>query len=310
MPLISIVIPVYNEEENIPMLYQRLDNISGRSEHTFEFIFVDDGSSDNSFRLIQELSAKDDRVKVIKFSRNFGSHAGCLAGLMHSQGDASAFLSADLQEPPELILRLIEQWENGHEVVIGKREEKGDSTGIFQKFYYILVRKYALKNMPEKGTDVFLIDKKVVSAVTDMKEKNTSIFGLILWSGFRQAFVPYKRETRLKGTSKWSIAKKIKLFIDTFVSFSYFPIRIISFGGIIIAFTGFIYALVIVTNRLFFLKGTEGWSYVMAALLIIAGIQFLMLGILGEYIWRNFEESRSRHIFIIDKKIGFGTDKN
>ncbi|MCK5286670.1 MAG: glycosyltransferase family 2 protein [Thermodesulfovibrionia bacterium] len=310
MPLISIVIPVYNEEENIPMLYQRLDNISGRSEHTFEFIFVDDGSSDNSFRLIQELSAKDDRVKVIKFSRNFGSHAGCLAGLMHSQGDASAFLSADLQEPPELILRLIEQWENGHEVVIGKREEKGDSTGIFQKFYYILVRKYALKNMPEKGTDVFLIDKKVVSAVTDMKEKNTSIFGLILWSGFRQAFVPYKRETRLKGTSKWSIAKKIKLFIDTFVSFSYFPIRIISFGGIIIAFTGFIYALVIVTNRLFFLKGTEGWSYVMAALLIIAGIQFLMLGILGEYIWRNFEESRNRHIFIIDKKIGFGTDKN
>ncbi|MCK5138548.1 MAG: glycosyltransferase family 2 protein [Thermodesulfovibrionia bacterium] len=310
MPLISIVIPVYNEEENIPMLYQRLDNISGRSEHTFEFIFVDDGSSDNSFRLIQELSAKDDRVKIIKFSRNFGSHAGCLAGLMHSQGDASAFLSADLQEPPELILRLIEQWENGHEVVIGKREEKGDSTGIFQKFYYILVRKYALKNMPEKGTDVFLIDKKVVSAVTDMKEKNTSIFGLILWSGFRQAFVPYKRETRLKGTSKWSIAKKIKLFIDTFVSFSYFPIRIISFGGIIIAFTGFIYALVIVTNRLFFLKGTEGWSYVMAALLIIAGIQFLMLGILGEYIWRNFEESRNRHIFIIDKKIGFGTDKN
>ena len=310
MPLISIVIPVYNEEENIPMLYQRLDNISGRSEHTFEFIFVDDGSSDNSFRLIQELSVKDDRVKIIKFSRNFGSHAGCLAGLMHSQGDASAFLSADLQEPPELILRLIEQWENGHEVVIGKREEKGDSTGIFQKFYYILVRKYALKNMPEKGTDVFLIDKKVVSAVTDMKEKNTSIFGLILWSGFRQAFVPYKRETRLKGTSKWSIAKKIKLFIDTFVSFSYFPIRIISFGGIIIAFTGFIYALVIVTNRLFFLKGTEGWSYVMAALLIIAGIQFLMLGILGEYIWRNFEESRNRHIFIIDKKIGFGTDKN
>ena len=310
MPLISIVIPVYNEEENIPVLYQRLDNISGRSEHTFEFIFVDDGSSDNSFRLIQELSVKDDRVKIIKFSRNFGSHAGCLAGLMHSQGDASAFLSADLQEPPELILRLIEQWENGHEVVIGKREEKGDSTGIFQKFYYILVRKYALKNMPEKGTDVFLIDKKVVSAVTDMKEKNTSIFGLILWSGFRQAFVPYKRETRLKGTSKWSIAKKIKLFIDTFVSFSYFPIRIISFGGIIIAFTGFIYALVIVTNRLFFLKGTEGWSYVMAALLIIAGIQFLMLGILGEYIWRNFEESRNRHIFIIDKKIGFGTDKN
>jgi dolichol-phosphate mannosyltransferase len=310
MPLVSIVIPVYNEEENIPMLYQRLDNISGRSEHTFEFIFVDDGSSDNSFRLIQELSLKDDRVKVIKFSRNFGSHAGCLAGLMHSQGDASAFLSADLQEPPELILRLIEQWENGHEVVIGKREEKGDSTGIFQKFYYFLVRKYALKNMPEKGTDVFLIDKKVVSAVTDMKEKNTSIFGLILWSGFRQAFVPYKRETRLKGTSKWSIAKKIKLFIDTFVSFSYFPIRIISFGGIIIAFTGILYALVIVTNRLFFLKGTEGWSYVMAALLIIAGIQFLMLGILGEYVWRNFEESRNRHIFIIDKKIGFGADKN
>lgn len=309
MSLISIIIPIFNEEENLSPLYQRLDNISKKSEHNFEFIFVDDGSSDKSFSLLNELSIKDDRVKVIKFSRNFGSHAGCLAGLINSKGDACAFISADLQEPPELIPSLIKQWGNGYEVVIGVREEKENSTRIFPRFYYFLVRKFALKNMPQKGTDVFLIDKKVVNAITNMKEKNTSVFGLILWSGFNQTFVSYKREARQKGISKWSPGKKIKLFIDTFVSFSYFPIRLISFFGILVAFTGFIYAIVVIINRLFFFKAVEGWASLMVVLLMVSGVQLLMLGILGEYLWRSFDESRNRPIFIIEKMIGFGESK-
>lgn len=309
MALVSIIIPTYNEEESIPTFYQRLKNVSEKSKHNFEFIFIDDGSSDRSFSLLNELSIKDGRIKVIKFSRNFGSHAGCLAGLINSKGDACVFISADLQEPPELILSLIKQWENGYQVVIGTREGKESSARIFQKIYYFLVREFVLKNMPVKGTDVFLIDRKVVNAVTDMREKNTSIFGLILWSGFNQIFVPYKRETRQKGVSKWSMGKKIKLFIDTFVSFSYLPIKLMSFIGILIAFAGIIYAIVIIINRWFFLRAVGGWEFLMAVLLVVSGIQLLMLGILGEYLWRNLEASRNRPIFIVDRAIGFEKDK-
>lgn len=309
MPLISVIIPIYNEGENLPILCRRLQEFSGKSENDFQFVFVDDGSTDNSFHVLQDLSSRDTRIKIIRFSRNFGSHAACLAGLINSKGNACAFISADLQEPPELILSLIKQWENGHEVVIGMREGEESSSRIFQKIYYFLVRKFALKNMPAKGTDVFLIDRKVVNAIADMREKNTSIFGLILWSGFNQIFVPYRREARQKGVSKWSMEKKIKLFIDTFVSFSYFPVRFMSFIGVMVIFSGLIYAIVIIINKLFFLKGVEGWAYLMVVLLMLSGTQLLMLGILGEYLWRNFEASRNRPAFIIDKLVGFDKDK-
>jgi len=306
---ISIIIPTYNEEENIPSLYKRLGEVTKASENNFEFIFVDDGSTDNSFCVLQDLSYRDPRIKIIRFSRNFGSHAACLAGLINAKGNACVFISADLQEPPELILGLIKQWENGNEVVIGMREGEESSSRIFQKIYYFLVRRFALKNMPAKGTDVFLIDRKVVNAIADMREKNTSIFGLILWSGFNQIFVPYRREARQKGVSKWSMEKKIKLFIDTFVSFSYFPVRFMSFVGMMVIFSGLIYAIVIIINKLFFLKGVEGWAYLMVVLLMLSGTQLLMLGILGEYLWRNFEASRNRPAFIIDKLVGFDKDK-
>lgn len=310
MAIISVIIPSYNEEENLHALYTRLKNIADASKHHFEFIFIDDGSSDNSFNLLQELSAKDNRIKALGFSRNFGSHAGCMAGLIHSKGDAVTFISADLQDPPELILQLIEQWASGYDVVIGVRKWEKQTGRFFPSLYYHLVRRFALKNMPQMGTDVFLIDRKVVNAIKDMKEKNTSIFGLILWSGFHQTVISYEKGTRYKGLSKWTLGKKIKLFIDTFVSFSYFPIRLISVAGILLAFFGFIYAIVVIMNRLFFFKAIEGWASLMVVLLIVSGIQMLMLGILGEYLWRSFDESRKRPVFIIDKMIGFGKDNN
>ncbi|MBM4135408.1 MAG: glycosyltransferase family 2 protein [Nitrospira sp.] len=309
MAIISVIIPSYNEEENIPALYTRLKGIADSSTHHFEFIFIDDGSSDNSFNLLQELSAKDNRIKALRFSRNFGSHAGCMAGLIHSKGDAVTFISADLQDPPELILQLIEQWASGYDVVIGVRKWEKQTGRFFPSLYYHLVRRFALKNMPRMGTDVFLIDRKVVNAIKDMKEKNTSIFGLILWSGFHQTVISYEKGMRYKGLSKWTLGKKIKLFIDTFVSFSYFPISLISVAGILLAFFGFIYAIVVIINRLFFAQAIEGWASLMVVLLLVSGVQLLMLGILGEYLWRNFDESRKRPVFIIDKMVGFTEDK-
>ncbi|MCL4475152.1 MAG: glycosyltransferase family 2 protein [Nitrospirae bacterium] len=309
MPLISVIIPVLNEEQNIGPLCERLSNMANNSAHTFEFIFVDDGSTDDAFSLLSKISKEDTRFKIIKFSRNFGSHAACLAGLMSAKGDASAFISADLQEPPELILTLIKEWEKGSEVVMGLREGEENLHGLFAKAYYLLVRRFALKNYPQKGTDIFLIDRKVVDAVTRMKEKNTSIVGLLLWCGFRQSFVPYERRQRQKGVSKWTLGKKMKLFIDTFVSFSYFPIRLISGIGVLMSVIGFLYASIIVLNRLLFSNPIEGWASLMVVLLVVSGIQLLMLGMLGEYLWRSFDETRNRPPFIIDQRLGFDKTK-
>jgi len=305
MALLSIIIPSYNEEENLPVLYERLKHVAETLEHTFEFIFVDDGSSDGSFQCLEDLARKDSRVKVIKFSRNFGSHAACLAGLAQATGDACTFLSADLQDPPEMIATLISEWARGYEVVFGIREWGKESSRLFPKIYYKAVRRFALKNMPETGTDVFLIDRKVVDAVVSIREKNTSIFGLILWSGFKQTIVQYRKGMRQKGISKWTLGKKIKLFIDTFVSFSYIPLRLISVVGIMLAFMGFLYAFFIVFNRLFFSVPVEGWASLMVVLLVVSGTQLVFLGILGEYLWRNFDETRKRPPFIIDRMIGF-----
>lgn len=309
MALISIIVPIYNEEDNLPVFYERLKNVTDKSGHTFEFIFVDDGSSDKSFSILKDLQGSETRAKVIQFSRNFGSHAGCLAGLLYSKGDAVTFLSADLQDPPELIPELIEKWMSGSEVVIGIRKWEKRTGRFFPSLYYGMVRKFALKNMPQMGTDVFLIDRKVVDVIKNISEKNTSVFGLILWSGFRQTLVHYEKGVRYKGVSKWTSREKIKLFIDTFVSFSYFPIRLISGFGIVLAALGFLYAAIVIINKLFFSKAVEGWASLMVVLLVVSGIQMLMLGILGEYLWRNFDESRKRPIFIIDKIIGFHDDE-
>jgi glycosyltransferase involved in cell wall biosynthesis len=309
MPLISIIVPVYNEEESLPLLYRRLSDTVRSSGNDFEFIFVDDGSSDRSFSVLGNLSAEDHRIRIIKFSRNFGSHAACLAGLENSTGDACAFLSADLQDPPEIIETLIDEWQNGYEVVIGVRTWEETSPRFFPKIYYDLVRRFALANMPEGGTDVFLIDRKVVDAIVAMKEKNSSIFGLILWSGFKQTLIHYKKGKREKGISKWTTGRKIKLFIDTFVSFSYFPLRLISVLGILIALLGFLYASFIIFRRILLSVPVAGWASLMVVLLIVSGIQLIMLGIIGEYLWRNFDESRKRPVFIIDQMEGFKTNK-
>lgn len=305
--IISVVIPTYNEADNVPMLYSRLRDISKDAAYNFEFVFVDDGSIDGTFAVLKDFAANDARVKILQLSRNFGSHAACLAGLKYATGDACAFISADLQDPPELALLLAREWERGSDIVIGVRERDTASFRLFPKIYWKLVRKFALGNTPETGTDAFLIDRIVVDAVVSMGEKNTSIFGLILWSGFDQTVVSYKKGIRTRGTSKWTLSKKIKLFIDTFVSFSYFPLRVISSLGIITAFTGFIYALIVIFARLFYSRAIEGWTSLMVVLLLVSGIQMIMLGVLGEYLWRNFDESRKRPPFII--KQAFGLEK-
>lgn len=305
---ISFIIPVCNEKENIPVLYDRLSGVAKNiAPYEVEYIFVDDFSTDSSFEILKNISKNDKRVKLLKFSKNFGSHIAIIAGLSHASGDAAVVMSADMQEPPELIPKLINRRKEGYEIVWAVREERDESKSkiFFANLYYFIMKKIALKNLPISGSDMFLIDRKVIDVVVSAKEKNSTIFGLVSWSGFNQAFIPYRRERRKFGRTKWTFPKQLKLAIDSFVSFSYLPIRLSSYLGFFISFIGFLYALFIIIRGIFYKQAVAGWSSLMVVLLIVSGIQLLILGILGEYLWRNLEESRKRPLFIVSERIGF-----
>jgi len=272
-----------------------------------EIIFIDDGSTDRSYELMRELHTADPRVKCVRLSRNFGSHAAIVAGFLHCRGQSALILSADLQDPPDLIPTLIRKWQEGNEVVWGVRESRDDppmKTFLANAFYW-LVRKIALPQYPAKGMDFGLFDRRVIDEIAKMRETNKFVVGLVLWLGFRQAFVPYHRAARQRGTSKWSYARRIKAAVDLFVSFSYVPIRFASVMGLLVSLVALIYGAVLVVRRVAYGLGNEGWPSLMVAVLFLGGIQLLTLGILGEYIWRGTDQARARPEYVIMDKVGF-----
>jgi len=305
---LSIIIPVLNEEENLPHLLQAIDEaFRPRGDVTLELIFVDDGSRDGTLARLREVAGQDKRVRALSFSRNFGSHAALMAGFRHCTGDAAAYLSADLQDPPEMLLLMLDKLKEGNQVVWGTREQREDAatTRLFSMLYSGLMRRLALRDMPNSGIDLCLIERAVIDAITKVEEKNTSVFGLIMWSGFRQTFLPYHRRARQRGASRWTIGKKLKLFVDSFVSFSFFPIRLVSYLGVIFSGLGFLYAIVVAVRRFLYATPVEGWSSLMVAVVSLSGLQLLMLGIVAEYLWRTFDESRKRPPYIIKETVGF-----
>jgi polyisoprenyl-phosphate glycosyltransferase len=306
MPRVSIVIPIYFNEANIP------DLIAALARHApgprFEFVFVDDGSRDGSWRLLEQHAAREPRARLVKLSRNFGSFTACVAGLSHASGNAAIIMSADLQDPPELIPAMVSRWEEGYEVVIAEREGRED--GLVQRLlagiYYRAMQRWALPDMPIGGFDFVLIDRKVIDAVVPIQEKNTSLMGLILWAGFRRITIPYTRRAREKGRSRWTLGKKLKYFIDSFVAFSYFPIRLVQTVGGLLAFAGFIYAAVVIVLKLTHGISIQGWSALMVVVLVLGGIQLLMLGIFGEYLWRTLDETKRRPLYVVDRVVEGG----
>jgi len=302
MPKISIVIPVYFNELNLPSLMERLLALSKNSEFEFEYIFVDDGSKDKSFPLLQEIASKDDRVKLIKLSRNFGSFVASLAGIRNATGDCLTVISADLQDPPELILEMAKEWQSNGKVILAVRKDRKDS--IFVKltssFFYWFMKKFVLSDMPLGGFDFFLIDKKVAQIVSQMQEKNTSLIGLILWLGFDRRIIYYTREKRDQGKSMWTFRKRFNYFIDSVTAFSYLPLRLASILGIIISSGGFLYIGYIFTMYSQ-MNPPPGWAALMVVVLFVSGIQLIILGVIGEYLWRNFEETRKRPTYVIDE---------
>lgn len=306
---LSVVIPAYNEQENIPLLLQRLRSTMEKMRGIeSEFIFVDDHSADATPTLIFEEHSRDPRVKLIRLSRNSGSHVALQAGLACCSGDIAVTLSADLQDPPEIIPLMLDKIWLGKNIVWAVRETRKDGWWyrIRANLYYSLFKRFVLPGYPRKGADHFMIDRKILKALIENPEKNTSLMALICWMGYEQDEVCFHRAKRHGGKSKWTFAKTFKLVIDSLISFSYLPIRVISFIGFLISILGFIY-IVTLLYRYFFLKihGVEGWVSLMVVVVFLAGVQMMMLGILGEYLWRVFEETRRRPSYLIEKKVGW-----
>jgi polyisoprenyl-phosphate glycosyltransferase len=305
MSLISIIVPVFNNASSLPDLLERFQDLAAKNaSDQFEFIFVDDGSVDNSFSVLESLFQKESRIQVVKLSRNFGSNAALLAGLGQTHGDAVAAIAADLQDPPELINDMLVDWRQGHKVVLAARQSRDDGflTTLLADTFYSLFRLFAVKTMPKHGFDFFLIDRQVRDLIDNIQENNAYLMGLILWLGFSPKVVYYHRQAREKryGPSMWTTAKKIKYFLDSFVAFSYFPVRAASVIGIVLSIVGLIYAVIVITLRLATSVQPEGWASLMIVVLIVSGVQMVMIGILGEYLWRNLDETRRRPRFIIE----------
>lgn len=308
MSLISIVVPVYHNAGSLPDLLEAFRKLAARnSDDTFEFVFVDDGSTDNSLAVLTELAGHEARMRVVKLSRNFGSNAAIFAGLSQARGDAVAVIAADLQDPPALIHDMLAHWRAGTKVVLAARESREDPflTALISDLFYSLFRRFAIRTMPPHGFDFFVIDRQVCNLVLQIEENNAYLMGLILWLGFEPTTLHYTRRAREKryGSSMWTLAKKIKYFIDAFVAFSYAPVRMASLMGVTFSIFGLIYAAVILVLRFTVGFDQQGWASTMLVLLVASGTQLLTIGVLGEYMWRNLDETRKRPRFVIDRVI-------
>lgn len=300
---ISIIIPFYNEAEILITLCEALESFFLKFDICCEVIFVNDGSIDNSIDVLNRLSFTNYEAKLVSLSKNFGSHAALRAGLLHASGSFITFMNADLQDPLDLIPRLYEKCKKGNSIVWAFRNSSENSLfeRSFSKAYSYLMKKYAISNYPEKGYDIVMFNKNVLLNLNSNIEANSSIHLQILTLGYKQDSIGYDKLKRSVGKSKWTVSKKIKLFIDSFVSFSYFPIRLVSIVGFVFFVLGLFWTIYIVSRKILFDDLSSGWPALVSILMLGFGITNISLGIIAEYLWRTFDSSRKRPVFIIEK---------
>ena len=311
MKLLSVVVPCYNEEEVMLASYERLHTVlQGLSAYRHELIFVNDGSRDRTLQLLREIAAKDPQVKVLSFSRNFGHQIAITAGLDNCKGDAAVVIDADLQDPPEVIAEMVKAWEEGAEVVYGKRHvREGESAFklLSAKYFYRFINRLADVDIPLDTGDFRLMDRRALDAFLGMREQHRFVRGMVAWVGFRQLALEYDREPRFAGVTKYPLKKMLRLATDAILGFSNVPLRlatIIGFLTSILAFAGILYTLY---AKLFTEATVQGWTFLMIAILFIGGITLLVLGIIGEYIGRIYSEIKRRPLYIVSEKIGYGS---
>jgi glycosyltransferase involved in cell wall biosynthesis len=313
-PLVSVVVPVYFNAETLPLLAERLRAAAVNADWDVEAIFVDDGSGDTSWDRILAIVSSWPAARGVRLTRNFGSQMAIVAGLQEAKGDAAAILSADLQEPPELLVELVAAWQRGASAALAVRRSRpeGWTSRAASGFYYRTLRRLAFSNMPSEGFDCFLVGRPAIDFLAQSNEVHTTLPGLLLWSGFPAALVPYDRVAREEGQSRWTLAKKLKYFADSIVSFSYAPLRVMSLAGIGVAILAFAYAAFLVGFKLLHpQQPIQGWTTTMVVLAFLSGVQLVSLGVLGEYLWRTLDAARGRKGFLVrerttDRESGIG----
>ena len=305
MKKISIIVPAYNEEESLPHLYERLEElINSMENYEFEILFVNDGSTDNTINLIKQYRKKDNKISYVDFSRNFGKEIAMIAGLDYAQGDAVIFMDADLQDPPELIPELVKYWEEGYDDVYAKRNSRKGETWLKKftsKMYYRVLQ--SLTNVPiQKDTGDFrLLDRRCVNALRKMRESQRCSKSMFSWIGYRKKEVLYDRDSRVAGQTKWNYKKLIDLAIDGITSFTTSPLRISTYISIPTFIILFIYFIYVIAKCLVTSTMIQAFQAIILLILFFSGIQILLIGIIGEYLGRIFNESKNRPLYLVNE---------
>jgi len=293
--VISLITPAFNEGSNLPMLHERLTSVFRQLD--WEWIIVDDHSRDNTFEVIERLVAIDPRVRGIRLAYNSGSHLAFTCGLRHASGEVAALMVADLQDPPELLIQMLERWRSGVQVVWAvRRHQPGDGSGT-QLYYWIMRNLVGMNDMPATGADFFLVDRVVIDAFLAAADRHVSIFALMMWLGFRREFIQYDKQPRTRGRSGWTLAKKLKLVVDSIVGFSDFPIWWLTYAGVAALVAALVPAVVAVVAY----SGLNAALLLLAALVIgLFGCHLIALAILGHYVWRGLDAARKRPLYSIE----------
>ena len=298
----SIVAPIFNELENIPELYRRVSAVMSSLQGTWELVLVDDGSSDGSTEAIRALAQQDEHIRPVIFARNFGHEIAVTAGLDYSRGDAVIMMDADLQDPPEIILDMVEKWREGYEIVYARREEREGETWFklfTAKLFYRLIARITDVKIPTDVGNFRLMDRKVVNVLNQMHERHRFMRGMSAWVGFRQIGVPYKRAARFSGTTKWPFNKMFKLALNAITGFSYFPLQLATYFGFFSAGLAIIAIPVVIIMRLIGHGAFLGQATTLIAVLFLGGVQLISLGVLGEYLGRIYDEVKNRPLYIV-----------
>jgi glycosyltransferase involved in cell wall biosynthesis len=309
--LLSVVVPIYFEEKVVPEFYLRIKKVlldlQPKIDH--EIVFIDDGSRDRSLELLKGLSQKDRTIRIISFSRNFGHQFAITAGMDHASGDAVVIIDGDLQDPPEIIPKMVEKWEEGFKVVYGVREKRKGENPIkllTAKLFYRLIKLLSDTELPLDAGDFRLLDRKVLDALKAIREENRYIRGLVSWAGFSHCGLSYKRDARYAGKTKFTLKKMVKFAFDGILSFSDRPLKITAYFGFLITVASFLVALRIAIGKILHPQIlVSGWTSLILTVLFIGGIQLISLGILGLYVGRQYREVKRRPLYIISEKMGF-----
>lgn len=304
--LVEVIIPFLNEKENIPTLLNAIEDFNALTrDYKLRFVFVDDGSTDGSYEELQKnLPFKNFSAKIIKLSKNVGSHAALRSGIYHSQADFITFMYADMQDPLSIIDLQYKEIQNTESQIVWAnraRTENGVFNTLFSRAYAYFMKKYVHASFPSKGFDVVMFGRKVIDQLNQNIEKNSSIFLQILLLGFKQGNIEYNKQERKAGKSKWTFKKKVKLLIDSFVGFSFAPIKLVTNIGIAFFVIGIIWTLYILGRKIMFNDLEMGWASLISILMLGFGITNISIGIIAEYLWRTFDQVTQRPVFIIDK---------